>query len=252
MAKRPWNFKRRGSKRGPQEGQKQKERKGRPQPAEIATAPVAPIPITFRFRPRNEPQSQAWGLFAGVDILIMPGPAGAGKTVVAMALAAREVLDGYADHITLIRPAVEAGNQRLGFLPGEVDDKLGPHYAAFFEALGCVVPLKGPGKFPAENLKPQALAYLRGRTFRHEIVVLDEAQNCTRAELLLVLSRVGEGAKLIVLGDPEQSDLPAGKGGLPWFVERLEGAAGVGVVRFLDEHVVRHPRMSGWLKRLRA
>lgn len=196
------------------------------------------------FRPRNVGQQEAVSLFPRADVLCLAGPAGSGKSVAAAALALGEVRAGRARHVTLLRPAVEAGSQRLGFIPGDVDDKLGPHYAAFGQAIAKVA-----DKVPPEVVQWQALNYLRGHTFETEVVVLDEAQNCTLAELTLVLSRLGNGAKLLILGDPEQPDIH--DSGLDEFLDRLDGAAGIECVEFTDEDIVRHPRMREWLRRLR-
>lgn len=202
-------------------------------------------PFTFHFRPRNDRQREAEFLFPSCDILGLIGPAGTGKTIAAAALGVSEVYHGRAKRLTVIRPCVEAGDNPIGWLAGTLEDKLNPHYAVFGEKIREV-----SHKFPAKKLRKLSLNYIRGMTFRSEVVIVDEAQNFTLKELRLILERLGEGSQLIFMGDPEQPDIA--RSGLVEFFERLHGVEGVGCVQFLDEDIVRHPRLGLWLHRLRG
>lgn len=208
--------------------------------------PTRPIqtPFIYRFEPRNQSQREAYHLFPSCDLLGLIGPAGSGKTVAAVALGLGEVYHRRAERITVIRPCVEAGENPLGWLGGSLEDKMDPHYLVFHEAIARV-----SFGFPAKHLRRLAINFVRGMTFSNEVVIVDEAQNFTLKELRLILERLGEGAQLMVLGDPEQPDVT--NSGLVEFFERLTGAPGVGCVRFTDDDIVRHPRLRDWLNRLR-
>ena len=200
--------------------------------------------FAFNFRPRNAVQRDALELFSTCDVLGLIGPAGTGKSVLAVALALSEILHKRAERLTLIRPCVEAAEHALGWLGGGLDEKLDPHYAGFSEAIHRVA-----FGFPGKLMRRLAISFLRSMTFTSEVAVLDEAQNCTLAELKLVLTRLGEGAKLIIVGDPEQVDIK--RSGLEEFFQRLDGAPGIVRLDFSERDIVRHPRMGGWLQRLR-
>lgn len=203
-----------------------------------------PLQFAFRFEPRNQPQREAQFLFPTSDILGLIGPAGSGKTVSAVALGVGEVFARRAERITVIRPCVEAGENSLGWLGGSLEDKMDPHYAVFHEAIARV-----SFGFPARSLRRLAINFVRGMTFTDEVVIVDEAQNFTLKELRLVLERLGERARLVFLGDPEQPDIA--RSGLLEFFGRLDGASGVARVDFTDADIVRHHRLAEWLQRLR-
>lgn len=201
--------------------------------------------FAFHFRPRNAGQVAAVANFPHADVLNLVGPSGTGKTVVAIALAIGEVRRKQAEMVTVVRACVEAADSELGWLGGKLDEKLSPHYLAFDEAIRSIA-----FNFPPKRLRQLAISFARGLTFSNQVVILDEAQNCTFRELKLILTRLGEErAKLIVCGDPEQVDVD--NSGLEEFVGRLDGAEGVRTVRFGDEDIVRHPHMGEWLCRLR-
>lgn len=210
-----------------------------PQPAR-----TQPLQFAYRFEARNQPQREAQFLFPTADVLGLIGPAGSGKTIAAVALGVGEVFARRAERITVIRPCVEAGEHSLGWLGGSLEDKMDPHYQVFHDAISRV-----SFGFPAKCLRRLAINFVRGMTFMDEVVVVDEAQNFTLKELRLLLERLGERARLIFLGDPEQPDVS--NSGLIEFFLRLDGAAGVARVDFRDEDIVRHPRLAGWLERLR-
>lgn len=210
-----------------------------PQPAK-----PQPLQFAYRFEARNQPQREAQFLFPTSDVLGLIGPAGSGKTVAAVALGVGEVFARRAERITVIRPCVEAGENSLGWLGGSLEDKMDPHYQVFHEAIHRV-----SFGFPSKCLRRLAINFVRGMTFTDEVVIVDEAQNFTLKELRLLLERLGERARIIFLGDPEQPDVT--NSGLVEFFLRLDGAAGVARVDFCDEDIVRHPRLKEWLHRLR-
>lgn len=236
------------SKKWQKKWQKKEQREdvhGRGMTPAPQASPAAPVTsCVCRFEPRNAGQRQAVDLFPGVDILALVGPAGTGKTIAAVALAARHILDGHADRVILLRPAVEAAEAKLGFLKGGLDEKLAPHMQVFHKTLDKVA--RG---FSQKKVEEAALGYLRGETFERVVVIADEVQNFTFAELRLLTTRLGEGGKLFLLGDPEQIDV--GGSGLGEWLRRMDGAPGVGVVTFTDADILRHPRMREWVRRLR-
>jgi phosphate starvation-inducible protein PhoH and related proteins len=166
------------------------------------------------------------------------GPAGTGKTFLAGAAAAEALEAGQVEKIIITRPAVEAG-EKLGYLPGEIEDKIGPYIAAFRGALeerlgkGMVDYLVGNGRIEAVPL-----AYMRGRTFRNAFVIMDEAQNADARQIKLFLTRLGEGSTMVINGDADQVDIPR-SGLLPW-MDALASNPRVGVVKFTNRDIVRH------------
>lgn len=206
-------------------------------------AVTAAIPA-FEFKPRTRSQAAALKLIEQNDISFLIGAAGSGKTFLAMAYAIEQVLSGVKTKIVLTRPVVEAG-EKLGFLPGTFGDKVNPYMQPLYDAMDSLI-----GKYTASRdiinkavvLAP--LCYMRGRTFNDSICVFDEAQNATYTQLKLLLSRFGENSKVIVTGDPAQSDLPVSAGdycALTKVYEKLQKIDGIGVTKFLNSDVVRHP-----------
>jgi phosphate starvation-inducible PhoH-like protein len=176
----------------------------------------------------------------GVDLVFGLGPAGTGKTYLAVAYAAQCLERGQVERIVLSRPAVEAG-ERLGFLPGDMREKVDPYLRPLYDALYDVLP---PAKVERDLatgvIEIAPLAFMRGRTLAHAFVILDEAQNTTSMQMKMFLTRLGEGSKMAVTGDPSQVDLPAGqKSGLEDAVGLLEGVRGIAAVRFTAADVVR-------------
>ncbi|OIQ77264.1 PhoH-like protein [mine drainage metagenome] len=176
------------------------------------------------------------------DITFGIGPAGTGKTYLAVASAVDALSRDRVKRIVLVRPAVEAG-ERLGFLPGDLSEKVDPYMAPVWEALTDIL---GVDQFRRRREKGEIelapIAFMRGRTLSHAYVIVDEAKNCSRLQMKMVLTRLGEGARMVVTGDPSQIDLPrAEDSGLAHAVGLLEGVKGVGVNRFAAEDVVRHP-----------
>jgi len=177
-----------------------------------------------------------------VDLVFGVGPAGTGKTYLAVAYAAQCLERGLVDRIVLSRPAVEAG-ERLGFLPGDMREKVDPYLRPLYDALYDVLPqAKVERDLDTGIIEIAPLAFMRGRTLAHAFVILDEAQNTTSMQMKMFLTRLGEGSKMAVTGDPSQVDLPnITDSGLAHAVSILEGIEGVTVVRFAAEDVVRHP-----------
>jgi phosphate starvation-inducible PhoH-like protein len=175
-----------------------------------------------------------------VDLLFGLGPAGTGKTYLAVAYAAQCLERGTVERIVLSRPAVEAG-ERLGFLPGDMREKVDPYLRPLYDALYDVLPAaKVERDLVTGTIEIAPLAFMRGRTLAHAFVILDEAQNATSMQMKMFLTRLGEGSKMVVTGDPSQTDLPAGqKSGLTEAVKLLKGVRGIEAVRFTAKDVVR-------------
>ncbi len=170
------------------------------------------------------------------------GPAGTGKTYLAVACAAEALMNGEVDRIVLSRPAVEAG-ERLGFLPGDMKEKVDPYLRPLYDALYDVLPASLVTKGLAENqIEIAPLAFMRGRTLAGAFVILDEAQNTTPQQMKMFLTRLGEGSRMVVTGDPTQVDLPSGViSGLAEAVSVLKGVSGIATVAFQNADIVRHP-----------
>ena len=198
-----------------------------------------------RISPRSPNQSLYIKAMQSHDLVFGLGPAGTGKTYLAVAMGASLLRKRAIDRLILSRPAVEAG-ERLGFLPGDMKDKVDPYLRPLYDALQDMLP---EGKF-ATRLESGAievapLAFMRGRTLSNAFVILDEAQNTTPAQMMMFLTRLGEGSRMVVTGDPAQHDLPLGAAsGLDDAVGKLEGLRDVGMVRFAEEDVVRHPLVA--------
>jgi phosphate starvation-inducible PhoH-like protein len=175
-----------------------------------------------------------------VDLVFGLGPAGTGKTYLAVAYAAQCLERGQVERIVLSRPAVEAG-ERLGFLPGDMREKVDPYLRPLYDALYDVLPsAKVERDLATGVIEIAPLAFMRGRTLAHAFVILDEAQNTTSLQMKMFLTRIGEGSKMTVTGDPSQVDLPAGqKSGLMDAVGLLAGVRGIEAIRFTVADVVR-------------
>jgi phosphate starvation-inducible PhoH-like protein len=175
-----------------------------------------------------------------VDLVFGLGPAGTGKTYLAVAHAAQCLEQGQVERIVLSRPAVEAG-ERLGFLPGDMKEKVDPYLRPLYDALYDVLP---PAKVERDLttgvIEIAPLAFMRGRTLAHSFVILDEAQNTSSMQMKMFLTRLGEGSKMVITGDPSQIDLPPGQqSGLEQAVSLLRGVKGIQTVRFTSKDVVR-------------
>jgi phosphate starvation-inducible protein PhoH and related proteins len=176
------------------------------------------------------------------ELVFGTGPAGTGKTYLAVACAASALASGEVDRIVLSRPAVEAG-ERLGFLPGDMKEKIDPYLRPLYDALYDVMPAPLVQKGIAENIIEIApLAFMRGRTLASAFVILDEAQNTTPQQMKMLLTRLGEGSRMVVTGDPSQADLPPGaSSGLAEALGLLAGIEGIAHIAFTAADIVRHP-----------
>jgi phosphate starvation-inducible protein PhoH and related proteins len=178
---------------------------------------------------------------ADTEMVFGTGPAGTGKTYLAVACAASLLERGEVARIILSRPAVEAG-ERLGFLPGDMKDKVDPYLRPLYDALHDMMPPEHIERcVAAGTIEVAPLAFMRGRTLANAAIILDEAQNTTSMQMKMFLTRLGEGSKMIVTGDPSQVDLPPGqKSGLLEVLDLLSGVKGIHFTKFSDRDVVRH------------
>lgn len=195
-----------------------------------------------RIAPRSPAQAKYIEALKRDELVIGLGPAGTGKTYLAVAVAVLMLIEGKVDRLILSRPAVEAG-ERLGFLPGDMRDKVDPYLRPLYDALHDMFTAEQiERKIEAGEIEVAPLAFMRGRTLRNAFVILDEAQNCTRMQMKMFLTRLGENSRMAVTGDPGQSDLPGLQvSGLRDAVDILDGVEGVSIMRFTDADVVRHP-----------
>jgi len=196
-------------------------------------------------RPRSKNQASYLDAMAGHELVFGLGPAGTGKTYLAVAQAVTMLKRQQVERLVLSRPAVEAG-ERLGFLPGDMKEKVDPYLRPLYDALQDMLHEgKLNSKLGSGQIEIAPLAFMRGRTLSHAFVILDEAQNTTPAQMKMFLTRLGEGSRMVVTGDPRQTDLPAGvESGLVRAVERLETVPEIGVTRFDRNDIVRHPLVS--------
>ena len=200
-------------------------------------------------RARNQRQQEIVKAYFDNDLVFAVGPAGTGKTYIAIALAVRALKNREVKRIILTRPAVEAG-ERLGFLPGDLKDKLDPYLQPLYDALEDMIPSRKLQEFMGEGIIQIApLAYMRGRTLDRACVILDEAQNTNLGQLKMFLTRMGSNAKFIVTGDATQIDLPRrSDSGLLAGMRLLEGIRGIAAVTFSSEDIVRHPLVTKIVK----
>ena len=195
--------------------------------------------------PRSATQRDYISALTQNNLTFGVGPAGTGKTYLAVAAAVSAYLEKRVERIVLSRPAVEAG-ERVGFLPGDMKEKIDPYLRPLYDALHDMLPGEQVTKMLENGIFEVApLAFMRGRTLANAYVVLDEAQNCTSMQMKMFLTRLGENAQMAITGDPTQVDLPRGeKSGLAEAVSLLNRIKGVGIVEFTSEDVVRHPLVA--------
>jgi phosphate starvation-inducible protein PhoH and related proteins len=213
---------------------------------------TAPLEIRTRKKfvePRTAAQKDYVRNLFRHELVFGLGPAGTGKTYLAVAAAVSMFIDGHVDKIILSRPAVEAG-ERLGFLPGDVKEKVDPYMQPLYDALNDFFPARQLQKMMEERqIEIAPLAFMRGRTLSNAYVVLDEAQNATTMQMKMFLTRLGEGSRMAVTGDVTQIDLPRGvASGLIEAERVLRGVEGIGFTRFTAADVVRHPLVARIIK----
>ncbi len=214
----------------------------------IITGDVAAPPnVMIRTRkktivPRSKTQGVYMEALARDELIFALGPAGTGKTYVAVAQAVQQLINGSVDRLILSRPAVEAG-ERLGFLPGDMKEKVDPYLRPLYDALYDMLPMdQVERRIASGEIEIAPIAFMRGRTLSDAFIILDEAQNTTPQQMKMFLTRFGMRSRRVVCGDPNQTDLPPGaQSGLADAVGRLEGVQGIATVRFGAGDVVRHP-----------
>ncbi len=193
--------------------------------------------------PRSATQIDYMKALARDDIIFALGPAGTGKTYLAVAQAVSQLITGSVQRLILSRPAVEAG-ERLGFLPGDMKEKVDPYLRPLYDALyDCMPPEQVERRLASGEIEIAPIAFMRGRTLADSFIILDEAQNTTREQMKMFLTRFGQNSRMVVCGDPRQVDIPGGDrmSGLADAVGRLEGVDGIAITRFTAADVVRHP-----------
>jgi len=198
-------------------------------------------------KPKSEGQAALMSAIDEKNLVLALGPAGTGKTYLAIAKAVEALEAGKVGRIVLSRPAVEAG-ESIGFLPGDMEDKLAPYLRPLYDALTDRLSMKRVKALMAEGLIEIApVGYMRGRTLNNAFVVIDEAQNCTYVQLKMLLTRLGWNSTMVVTGDPAQSDLLPGISGLADVADRFEAVETIQVVRLKDKDIVRHPLVAQML-----
>ena len=203
--------------------------------------------------PRSPNQAAYLRALQSHDLVFGLGPAGTGKTYLAVAVAVAKLLNGEAERIVLSRPAVEAG-ERLGFLPGDVREKVDPYLRPLYDALFDMMPVdQALRRLETGEIEVAPLAFMRGRTLSNAFVILDEAQNTTPVQMKMLLTRLGENSAMAVTGDLTQVDLPRGsRSGLHEAVDVLTGVEGLAFVYFSDADIVRHPLVTRVLQAYQA
>ncbi len=215
-------------------------------PAGAAVADIHAEDLTIvtrkrRLSPRSPNQVVYMRALRSRELVFAIGPAGTGKTYLAVAMAVSLMMEGRVERIILSRPAVEAG-EHLGFLPGDLRDKVDPYLRPLYDALFDMLPAEQvTSRLSNGEIEVAPLAFMRGRTLRNAFVILDEAQNTTPVQMKMFLTRLGENSRMVVTGDPSQVDLPKGQpSGLRDAVELLSGMDPVALVRFTNTDVMRH------------
>lgn len=203
-----------------------------------------------KIKPQNNNQALLMEAIANNSLSLAVGPAGTGKTYIAISAAVEALEAGTVDRIVLSRPAIEAG-ESIGFLPGDLQEKMAPYLRPLYDALNDRI----GGKRLKQHLQEGAIeiapiGYMRGRTLNNAFVVIDEVQNCTYGQIKMLLTRLGWHSTMVLTGDPDQSDLLQGMSGLAEIANRLDGVPGIAVVRMTAQDVVRHPLVASMLSRI--
>jgi phosphate starvation-inducible PhoH-like protein len=198
-------------------------------------------------KPRSEGQKTLMDAIKNYNLAMAIGPAGTGKTYLAITSAVEALEAGEVDRIILARPAMEAG-ESLGYLPGDMHEKMAPYLRPLYDALGDRMGGKKVRQLIEDGtIEIAPIGFMRGRTLNNAFVVIDEAQNCTYAQIKMIVSRLGWNSTMVVTGDPDQSDLLEGLSGLADISNRLGALSGVAVVRLSADDIVRHPLVSEML-----
>ena len=198
-------------------------------------------------KPKSPGQAELMEAIDARNLVMALGPAGTGKTYLAIAKAVEALEAGKVGRIVLSRPAVEAG-ESIGFLPGEMEDKLAPYLRPLYDALSDRLSMKRVRALMAEGaIEIAPVGYMRGRTLNNAFVVIDEAQNCTYVQLKMLLTRLGWNSTMVVTGDPAQSDLLPGLSGLADVAQKFDALNNIAVVRLAERDIVRHPLVAEML-----
>jgi phosphate starvation-inducible PhoH-like protein len=202
---------------------------------------------TRHVRPCSDNQRKLLEAIDKRNLVVAAGPAGTGKTYLAIAKAVEALDDGKVSRIMLSRPAVEAG-ESLGYLPGALEDKLAPYLRPLYDALSERLGTKRLKTLLGEGtIEIAPVAYMRGRTLNNAFIVIDEAQNCTYGQLKMLLTRLGWHSTMVMTGDPDQTDLLPGLSGLGQVADRLSTLEDIAVIRLDDRDIVRHPLVAAML-----
>jgi len=200
-----------------------------------------------KVQPRSPNQQKFLTAIADHSLTLAIGPAGTGKTYLAVSAAVEALEAGRIERIVLSRPAIEAG-ESLGYLPGDMMEKMAPYLRPLYD---CLTDRLGGKRLRAlmeeGDIEIAPIGYMRGRTLNNAFVVIDEAQNCTYAQMKMLLTRLGWSSTMVITGDPEQSDLLPGISGLADVARRLEPLPGIAVVRLEEQDIVRHPLVGAML-----
>lgn len=204
--------------------------------------------LKFHIEFLSTAQKMAWAAFQQHDVLFLSGPAGVGKTYLSMAFAISEILNKKRSKIILTRPIIEAG-ERLGFLPGDFEEKVNPYMRPLYDCMDKMVGDISQKEIIKNSIEIAPIAFMRGRSFDDAVCIFDESQNATKMQLKLFLTRLGKNSKLIITGDPNQSDIGYNSGFVD-VMQRLEILSGIGIIRFKNESIVRHELVSKIIERL--
>jgi phosphate starvation-inducible PhoH-like protein len=200
-----------------------------------------------KIRPQSDNQRRLMDAIDRHSLVVALGPAGTGKTYLAIAKAVEALEDGKIERIMLSRPAVEAG-ESLGYLPGDLEEKLAPYLRPLYDALSDRVGRKRLKSLLSDgSIEIAPVAYMRGRTLNNAFIVIDEAQNCTYGQIKMLLTRLGWHSTMVLTGDPDQTDLLPGMSGLSDIATRLETLSDIAVIRLQDRDIVRHPLVASML-----
>ncbi len=200
-----------------------------------------------KIKPQNANQEALMEAMAANSLVVACGPAGTGKTYLAITAAVEALEAGRVDRIILSRPAVEAG-ETLGFLPGALEEKMAPFLRPLYDALNDRMGAKRLKQHLADGtIEIAPIGFMRGRTLNNAFVVIDEAQNCTYTQIKMLLTRLGWHSTMVLTGDPDQSDLLEGMSGFADIARKLEAVSGIAVVRLMEKDIVRHPLVASML-----
>jgi phosphate starvation-inducible PhoH-like protein len=201
-----------------------------------------------KIKPRSSGQRELMEAIKSHSLTMALGPAGSGKTYLAISAAVEALDEGKIERIILSRPAMEAG-ESIGFLPGDMHEKMAPYLRPLYDALGDRMGGKRVRALLQDGtIEIAPVGFMRGRTLNNAFVVIDEAQNCTYAQLKMLLSRLGWHSTMVVTGDPDQSDLLDGMSGLSDIANRLSALPGMAIIRLKQEDIVRHPLVAEMLE----